>query len=127
MKDEDLWKVLEVGQDMDVHVLWKDLCAAFAMEENADYLLSVPDRNGFPMEFSARGSKRSLNKANGKDLQDLPLSVGSRLQLFPTQAKHNGLILEILERGKGNPYIMYPRVTTQSEKIIELEKIDEMF
>ena len=47
--------------------------------------------------------------------------------LFPTQAKHNGLILEILERGKGNPYIMYPRVTTQSEKIIELEKIDEMF
>jgi hypothetical protein len=79
------------------------------------------------MEFSARGSKRSLNKANGKDLQDLPLSVGSRLQLFPTQAKHNGLILEILERGKGNPYIMYPRVTEQSEKIIELEKIDEMF
>ena len=127
MKDEELWKVLEVGQDMDVHVLCKDLCAAFAMEENADYLLSVPDRNGFPMEFSARGSKRSLNKANGKDLQDLPLSVGSRLQLFPTQAKHNGLILEILERGKGNPYIMYPRVTTQSEKIIELEKIDEMF
>ena len=36
-------------------------------------------------------------------------------------------ILEILERGKGNPYIMYPRVTEQSEKIIELEKIDEIF
>lgn len=127
MKDEELWKVLEVGQDMDVNVLCKDLCAAFCIEEGADYLLSVPDRNGFPMEFSAKGSKRSLNKANGKDLQDLPLEIGGKLQLFPTQGKHSGLILEILERGKGNPYIMYPRVTVQSEKIIELEKIDEMF
>ncbi|MBR5270109.1 MAG: hypothetical protein IKU21_06355 [Anaerotignum sp.] len=127
MRDHELWKILEVGQDMDVNVLCKDLCAAFCMEEHADYLLSVPDRNGFPMEYSAKGSKRSLNKANGKDLQDLPLEIGSKLQLFPTQAKTNGLILEILERGKGNPYIMYPRVTEQSEKIIELEKIDEVF
>lgn len=127
MKDNELWKVLEVGQDMDVNVLCKDLCAAFCMEEGADYLLSVPDRNGFPMDYSAKGSKRSLNKANGKDLQDLPISVGTKMQLFPTQVKGNGLILEILDKGKGNPYILYPRVTKQSEKIVELEKIDEMF
>ena len=127
MKDETLWKILEVGQDMDVNVLCKDLCAAFCMEEGADYLLSVPDQNGFHVDYSARGSKRSLNKANGKDLQELPLEIGSILHLYPTQGKGNGLILEILERGKGNPYIMYPRVTDQSEKIIELEKIDEVF
>ena len=127
MKDAALWKILEVGQDMDVNVLCKDLCAAFCMEEEADYLLSVPDQNGFPMEFSAKGSKRSLNKANGKDLQDLPLQIGSKLHLFPTPSKATGLLLEIIEKGKGNPYIMYPRVTKQSEKIIELEKIDEMF
>jgi len=127
MKDEELWKILEVGQDMDVNVLCKDLCAAFCMEEGANYLLSVPDQNGFPMEFSAKGSKRSLNKANGKNLQDLPLQIGSRLQLFPTQSKANGLILEIIDKGKGNPYIMYPRITRQSEKVIELEKIDEIF
>jgi len=127
MKDAELWKVLEVGQDMDVNVLCKDLCSAFCMEEQADYLLSVPDRNGFPMEFSAKGSKRSLNKANGKDLQELPLEIGTRMHLFPTHTKGNGLTLDILERGKGNPYIMYPRVTEQSEKIIELEKIDEIF
>ena len=127
MKDNELWKVLEVGQDMDVNVLCKDLCAAFCMEEGADYLLSVPDRNGFPMDYSAKGSKRSLNKANGKDLQDLPISVGTKMQLFPTQVKGNGLILEILDKGKGNPYILYPRVTKQSEKIVELEKIDEAF
>ncbi len=127
MKDEELWKVLEVGQDMDVNVLCKDLCAAFCMEEQADYLLSVPDRNGFPVEYSARGSKRSLNKANGKDLQDLPLSIGTKLQLFPDHVKTNGLMLEILDKGKGNPYILYPRVTSLSEKTIEMEKIDEMF
>ncbi|MGN0136116.1 hypothetical protein, partial [Anaerotignum sp.] len=59
--DEDLWKVIEVGQDMDVNLLCRDLCAAFCMEEGADYLLSVPDQNGFPMEYSAKGSKRSIN------------------------------------------------------------------
>lgn len=127
MKDEALWKTLEVGQDMDVHTLCRDLCAAFCMEEKADYLLSVPDRNGFHMDYSARGSKRSLNKANGVDLQDLPLAAGTKMQLFPASNKGNGLLLEVLEKGKGNPYLMYPRVTAQSEKIIELEKIDEMF
>lgn len=127
MKDEELWKTLEVEQDMDVHVLCRDLCSAFCMEERADYLLSVPDKNGFHIDYSARGSKRSLNKANGKDLQELPLEIGSKLQLYPTQVKGNGLILEIVEKGKGNPYIMYPRVVGQSEKIIELEKIDEVF
>ncbi len=125
--DDALWKVIEVGQDMDVNLLCRDLCAAFCMEEMADYLLSVPDRNGFPVEYSARGSKRSINKANGKDLQDLPIEAGSRLMLYPTQNRTMALSLEIVEKGKGNPYLMYPRVTKQSPKIIEQEKIDEIF
>lgn len=126
-KDESLWKILEVGQDMDLHLLCRDLCAALCMEETADYLLSVPDRNGFPMEYSARGSKRSVNKANGIALQELSLSVGSRLLLYPAHPKGGGLSLELLERGKGNPYLIYPRVTAQSEKILELEQADELF
>lgn len=126
-KDAELWKIIEVGQDMDVNVLCRDLCAAFCMEEAADYLLSVPDQNGFPVDYSARGSKRSLNKANGKDLQDLPIQAGGKLMLYPTQNKSMALSLEILEKGKGNPYMMYPRVTKQSPKIIEMEHIDEIF
>ena len=126
-KDEDFWKVIEVGQDMSVHTLCCDLCAAFCMEETADYLLSVPDQNGFPVQYSARGSKRSINKANNIDLQDLPLQAGSKLTLHPNHNKSMALSLEILEKGKGNPYLMYPRVIRQSEKIIEQEKIDELF
>lgn len=125
--DADLWKIIEVGQDMDVNVLCRDLCGAFALEDMADYLLSVPDRNGFPLEYSANGSKRSLNKANGKMLQELPLSVGTTLLLYPTHSRAAYLRLEILEKGKGNPYLMYPRVTEQSPKMIELEKMDELF
>ena len=125
--DADLWKIIEVGQDMDVNVLCRDLCGAFALEDMADYLLSVPDQNGFPLEYSANGSKRSLNKANGKMLQELPLSVGATLLLYPTHSRAAYLKLEILEKGKGNPYLMYPRVTEQSPKMIELEKIDELF
>ncbi len=126
-KDEELWKVIEVGQDMSVHTLCRDLSAAFCMEEKADYLLSVPDQNGFPVQYSARGSKRSINKANNIDLQDLPLQTGTKLMLHPNHNKSMALSLEILEKGKGNPYLMYPRVIRQSEKIIEQEKIDEIF
>lgn len=125
--DRELWKIVEVGQDMDVNLLCLDLCAAFCLEERADYLLSVPDQNGFPVEYSARGSKRSLNKANGKALQDLPLESGSRLTLYPTQNRSVALSLEILEKGKGDPYLLYPRITGQSPKVIEQEKIDEIF
>ena len=47
--------------------------------------------------------------------------------LYPTHQKTTALSLEILDKGKGNPYLMYPRVIRQSEKIIEQEKIDEIF
>lgn len=127
VKDEALWKIIEVGQNMSVHTLCSDLCCAFSMEEMADYLLTVPDQNGFPLAYSARGSKRSINKTNTLNLQELPLEVGSQLMLYPNHNKSTTLSLEILEKGKGNPYMLYPRVICQSEKVIEQEKIDELF
>lgn len=60
-------------------------------------------------------------------LQELPLSVGTTLTLYPSHSRAAYLKLEILEKGKGNPYLMYPRVTEQSPKMIELEKMDELF
>lgn len=127
VKDEALWKVIEVGQNMSVHTICSDLCSAFSMEEMADYLLTVPDQNGFPLAYSARGSKRSINKTNTLNLQELPLEVGSKLMLYPSHNKATTLSLEILEKGKGNPYLLYPRVIRQSEKVIEQEKMDELF
>ncbi|MDO4530585.1 MAG: hypothetical protein Q4C06_01280, partial [Bacillota bacterium] len=127
IKDPALWKILEVGQDTELSQLCRDLCAAFCMEEHADYLLSVPDQNGFHIDYSEQGSKRSLNKTNGKLLQEIPLLMGSVLKLYPAQTKGNGLNLTLLEKGKGNPFILYPRITAQSEKFTETEKIDEIF
>lgn len=85
--DADLWKIIEVGQDMDVNVLCRDLCGAFALEDMADYLLSVPDRNGFPLEYSANGSKRSLNKANGKCCRSCPFPSAQRCFFTPPIAE----------------------------------------
>ncbi len=127
VQDETLWKIIEVSLDMDLHVLCSDLCAAFCLEESADYLLSVPDQNGFPMEYSARGSKRAINKTNGKELQDLFLQTGSKLTLLPAYSKTAAISLEIIEKGKGNPYLIYPRVAKQSQKITEQERLDEIF
>lgn len=125
--DADLWRIIEVEQSMELDLFCRDLCGAFCMEEMPDYLLSIPDQNGFPLEYSSLGSKRSLNKANGKALQTLPLAAGSLLTLYPTHSRAAFLTLEILEKGKGNPYFLYPRVTKQSPKMVELEKMDEMF
>ena len=57
---------------------------------------------------------KNLNHAHGGDLDAIQRTYG-----IPKE--------EIIEKGKGNPYIMYPRVTKQSEKVIELEKNDEIF
>ena len=127
IKDAELWKILEVEQDTELSQFCRDLSAAFCLEEYADYLLSVPDKNGFHIDYSEQGSKRSLNKTNGKLLQELPFSVGTTLRLYPTQAKGHGLTLEILDIGKGNPFLLYPRITAQSQKITEEERIDEIF
>lgn len=126
-QDDALWKTIEVGTDMDLHTFCRDLCTAFFLEEKADYLLSLPDENGFPLEYSAKGSKRSLNKTNGKTLEDLPLVVGSRLTLLPYPGKKTGVLLDILEIGKGSPFFLYPRITGQSQKTKEQEENEEFF
>lgn len=123
----EYWKIIQVGQDMDLHLLCLDLCNAFYLEEQADYLLSVPDQNGFPLEYSATGSKRSINKTGHRELQELSLTTGSRLLLYPTPNRSHSLSLEVLEMGKGDPYLIYPRITKQSQAFVEQEKIDEIF
>ncbi len=126
-KDTEMWKQIEFTQDLDVHSFCVDLAAAFYAEQHGDYLLSVPDHNGFPVEYSAKGSKRSINKANGRMLQDLPLEAGTVMTLYPTAGKNKALTIEILEKGKGDPFLQYPRIFKQSEKVIEHEKFDETF
>lgn len=128
-QEEEYWRILEVAQDMEIHAFCLELCAAFAfyVDTQPDYLLSLPDENGFPIAYSAAGSKRSLNKANGKSLRKLPLSVGSRLTLYPDHTKSLSLSLEILDLHKGNPYLLYPRITKQSEKFAKFEQQNEIF
>ena len=128
-QEEEYWRILEVSQDMEIHAFCLELCAAFAFYVDAqpDYLLSLPDENGFPIAYSAAGSKRSLNKTNGKPLRKLPLPVGSRLTLYPDYTKGLSLTLEILEQRKGSPYLLYPRITGQSEKFAQLEQQNQVF
>lgn len=126
-KDADFWKQIEFAQDMDLHTFCADLAAAFYPDPPGDYLLSVPDHNGYPVEYSAKGSKRSINKTTGKLLQDLPLKAGMVLTLYPAAGKNKALTIEILEKGKGNPFLQYPRIPKQSRKVVEQEKFDETF
>ncbi len=127
LQDTELWKIIELSEDMELHHFCVDLSMLFHLDGNMDYLLSVPDENGFPMEYSSKGSKRSINKTHGKELRALSLSAQNQMLLYPTPNKSIAYSLEVLEKGKGNPYLIYPRITGQSRKIVESERFDETF
>lgn len=123
--DPDFWKIIEIPTATPLDEFCHDLCAAFSVEDVTDYLLSVLDDNQFPVEYSPLGSKRSVNKTTGKTLEDLYLDKGTVFYL--TFEKTNQILLEVTETFPGDPYILYPRIKKQSQKVTELEKIDEIF
>lgn len=127
VQDEEIWKIIETGNHISLHEFCLDLCAAFGMEDEENYMLSVPDRNGFPMEYSPAGSKRSINKTTGLALRDLPLAAGKHLRLSPSPSGGGTLLLDIMAQGKGSPFLIYPRICRQSKKVTEQEREDETF
>lgn len=124
-EDPEIWKIIEVGTTTPLDEFCRDLGAAFTMDYAADYLLTVLDENRFPMDYSPLGSKRSINKTAGKTLEDLWLDKGDTFSLSYT--KTSQLSLEVLEITDGNPFVLYPRVKVQSQKVTEIEKVDEIF
>ncbi len=126
-KDENLWKEAELSTENLLHDFCCDIFAAFAMEDTREYVLSIPDDNGFPMEYAPAASKRAINKTDGLTLGDLPLHIGDVWTLTPPSGKAGALTIEVLEKKASNPYLMYPRIRRQSEKITEMEQIDEIY
>ncbi len=124
-EDPDFWKIVDIPTNTPLDDFCRDLCAAFSLEDGGDYLLSIPDENNFPVEYSPLGSKRSVNKTTGKTLADLWLEKGTAFSL--TFEKTTQILLEITEISPGDPYILYPRIKKQSPKVTALEKIEEIF
>lgn len=123
--DPDFWKIIEIERATPLDEFCGDLTAAFSMEDEVDYLLSVPDENNFPMDYSPFGSKRSINKTTDKTLEDLWLDKGD--VFFLSLPKATQLQIEVVDISPGDPYILYPRIKAQSSKVTEIEKIDEIF
>lgn len=127
-RDPAQWKIIEAEGDTAVDEICLDLCAAFTMEElGRDYMLSIPDENNFPVDYSPQGSKRSVNKTTNRTLGELWLTKGLVMTLVPGGERSSTLTIEVLSIAPGNPHILYPRVCAQSPKITALEKIDEIF
>lgn len=126
-KDHALWKEAELTTESPLHDFCCDIFAAFAMDDTKEYVLSIPDDNGFPMEYAPAASKRAINKTDGLTIGDLPLHTGDVWTLTPPSGKSGALTIEVLEKKASNPYLIYPRIRRQSEKITELEQIDEIY
>ncbi len=125
MEDPEFWKTIEIAQTTPLDEFCHDLAAAFAVDEVTDYILSVPDENQFPVDYSPQGSKRSVNKTTEKTLEDLYLDKGTVFSL--TFEKTDQILLEVTDIFPGDPFILYPRIKRQSSKVIEIEKVDEIF
>ncbi|MBM6828685.1 hypothetical protein H9X85_03445 [Anaerotignum lactatifermentans] len=126
-EDETLWKDIEIETHSHLHEFCCDLCAAFGMDAVSDYLLSVPDQNGFPVEYAPMGSKSALNKTNRLTLEELPIQIDTALRLVPEKNKKLALRILPLEKKRGSGYLQYPRVRAQSKKITRQEQIDEIY
>ena len=126
-KNKEIWKIVETNKDVSIHTFCHDLCISFDIENIPDYVLSVPDQNGFPVEYSPIGSKKSINKTNHLSLAELPLSTEKSARLIPNGDPRDTLIITVREEKKGDPYLSYPRICEQSERVTEREQIDEIF
>lgn len=126
-EDESLWKDIEVETHNHLHEFCCELCAAFGMDSVTDYLLSIPDRNGFPVEYAPIGSKSALNKTNHLTLEELPIQLDIAFRLIPEKNRRMALRILPLEKKRGSGYIQYPRVRAQSKKITRQEQIDEIY
>ncbi len=126
-QDTELWKVVEAETSNNLHTFCRDLCAAFNLENVQDYVLSIPDQNAFPIKYSPLGSKRSVNKTNHLTLGDIPLAEHTQIHLIPEGNTMDTIILVMQKKQPGDAYLTYPRVCKQSEKVTNLEQIDEIY
>ena len=125
--DLNKWKVIEVETNSKIDEFCRDICAAFDIDFSGDYLLRIPDENGFHMEFSPEGSKRSINKTLGKSFKDLSLATDTDIILSPSSNKKESITMRVLAFQEGNPFILYPRVIRQNPKATNEDSFDEYF
>ncbi len=122
-KDIQLWKEVEIPLEFPLHLFCEDVILAFDMEQTGEYLLSVPNENGFPVEYTGEGSKRAINKTSDLCILDLQPTVQSQWTLLPTQEIAYRMCIEIVEIKSIDPYLTYPRVRRQSKQISALERM----
>lgn len=121
--DTQLWKEVEIPLEFPLPLFCEDIILAFDMEQTGEYLLTVPNANGFPVEYTGEGSKRAINKTSGLSILDLQPTTQSQWTLQPTQDNAYCMCIEILEVKPIDPYLTYPRVRRQSKQISALERM----
>ncbi len=126
-QDPELWEVIEADLNMPLHDFCRELAMVLYPQDDPDYLLSLPDSNRFPVEYSAVGSKRSVNKTNDKTLRNLlhllP-DIDEQFFFYPTSDKSIAFTLMLKGCRIDFDDLILPRVTARSVKAAELERLD---
>lgn len=123
----EFWKIIEMPNDISLDEFCLDIFSAFHLEGFGDYILSALDENDFPIWYSTEKSKKSIHKIENRKLEDLHYTVGQTFTLLPFPDTKLTLTIEVLEEKAGQPFVLYPRVSAQSNTFTEEEQIDELF
>ncbi len=123
----EFWKIIEMPDDISLDEFCNDIFSAFHLDYVTDYTLSALDENDFPILYSPEKSKKSIHKTTKRNLADLQYEIGQIASLVPALSKQLAFSIETLDKKTGSPYVLYPRVSAQSNTFTEEEQIDELF
>ena len=119
----DMWKIIEVSENISLEELGTELCLCFAFENIFDYTFIIPDKNLFPVEYVSRFSKKPpLNRTEKYTLKDLDIQAGKVFTFNPRLEKDLKLTIECISVKKEIYMIQYPRIKKQSDSITKEEE-----
>lgn len=114
----DYWKTLQCMGDLSLEDLHEELVQLFDLEDGPDYCFSAKGGEYSPV----RKGRLRIRRDADIPLTQLGLQEGDLLSYRPASTGQPQLELRLLRRGKGRPYLRYPRIIGQSKALTDYEK-----
>lgn len=111
---KSLWKLVEINGETTLDVFCNTLATLMGFELEPNYVLTLLDKNGFPIHYTSKQTRKSFHKAENITLEELDLTPSFSMSLQNGQDPSDTLNIKFEGEGKPTPYTIYPRLKRQS-------------
>jgi len=111
---KEFWKLIEVSGETPLNVFCNNLAMIMGFELEPNYVLTIPDENGFQIDYTATNSRKSFHKTEKITLQELNLTPTFTMKFQNGQNYTFNLNITFQKETKPVPYTLYPRLKRQS-------------